>query len=113
MRSDILLIILGMAVVTFITRFGCLILFRQTGVPAFLEGWLKHVPTAILTALILPSMLLPKGYLDLSLHNHYLVAGIFASLVAYKSRSILATVGLGIILMFSLHWAGQRGLLAF
>lgn len=113
MRTDIILIIIGMAVVTFLTRFGCLLVFRQTGMPAFLTGWLRHVPTAILTALILPSLLLPKGYLDLSLQNHYLLAGILASLVAYKSRNILATVGVGIMVMFSLHWAGQWELLPF
>ena len=113
MRSDIFFIILGMALVTFITRFGCLILFRHTGIPPFIQGWLKHVPTAILTALILPSLLLPKGYLDISLQNHYLLAGVVASLVAYKSRSIIATVGLGIMMMFSLHWVDKLGLLGF
>lgn len=107
MRSEILLIILGMAIVTFFTRFGCLLLFRHTGIPSFMKGWLRHVPTAILTALIVPSLLLPKGYLDISFQNHYLLAGVLAAVVAYKSRNILATVGLGMMTMFSLHWLGK------
>lgn len=104
MHSEILVIILGMAAVTFLTRFGSLLLFRQIGMPPWMMNWLKHVPTAVLTALILPSLLLPKGYLDISLNNHYLLAGIIASIVAYKSRNIMATVGFGIVCMYSLHW---------
>ncbi|MTI81665.1 MAG: AzlD domain-containing protein [Firmicutes bacterium] len=104
MRSEILFIIIGMAAVTYLTRFGCLVLFRYTGIPSFLHGWLKHIPTAILTALIVPSLLLPKGYLDLTIQNHYLIAGILAAVIAYKSRNIIATVGLGIMVMISLNW---------
>lgn len=106
MRSEIVFIIVGMALATFLTRFGCLILFRYIGIPSLLEGWLKYVPTAILTALIMPALLLPKGYLDISLHNHYLLAGIVAAIVAYKSRNIIATIGLGIMVMLSMRVVG-------
>ncbi|WP_407313641.1 AzlD domain-containing protein [Desulfosporosinus sp. SB140] len=102
MRSDVLYIIIGMSVVTYFTRFGALALFRFTGVPTWLNRWLKYVPVAILTALIVPSLLLPKGYLDISLNNHYLIAGIAAAFVAYKSRNIIATLGLGMSIMFIL-----------
>lgn len=102
MRSDVFYIILGMALVTYLTRFGTLVLFRFTGVPTWLNRWLKYVPAAILTALIVPSLLLPKGYLDISLNNHYLIAGIVATFVAYKSRNIIATLGLGMSIMFAL-----------
>ena len=105
-RSEIFLIILGMAAVTFLTRFGAPVLFRYTGIPLWLERWLKHIPTAILTALIVPSLLLPRGHLDLSVHNHYLLAGIVAAVVAYKSRNVIITIGLGIITMFTLRWFG-------
>lgn len=102
MRSEVLYIIMGMALVTYFTRFGALALFRFTGVPTWLNRWLKYVPVAILTSLILPSLLLPKGYLDISLNNHYLIAGIAATFVAYKSRNIIATLGLGMSVMLLL-----------
>ena len=57
MRTEIIWIIAGMALVTFATRFSAVALFRQTGMPAALERWLRHIPTAILTALIVPSLL--------------------------------------------------------
>ena len=102
MRSEVFYLIIGMALVTYFTRIGALALFRFTGVPTWLNRWLKYVPVAILTALIVPSLLLPKGYLDISLNNHYLLAGIAAAIVAYKSRNIIATLSIGMSIMFVL-----------
>lgn len=102
MRSEVFYIIIGMTLVTYFTRFGALALFRFTGVPSWLNRWLKYVPVAVLTALIVPSLLLPKGYLDLSLNNHYLIAGLAAAFTAYKSRNVIATLGLGMSIMFIL-----------
>lgn len=104
MRTEIIWIIAGMALVTFATRFSAVALFRQTGMPAALERWLRHIPTAILTALIVPSLLLPKGQLELSLSNHYLLAGLVAAVVAYHSKNIVATLLLGMGAMFALQW---------
>lgn len=103
MRSEIIFIIVGMALVTFATRSSCVALFRQTGMPDWLERWLKHIPTAILTALIVPALVLPKGQIDISFHNHYLLAGFVAALVAYKSRNIVATLMLGMGTMLALR----------
>lgn len=104
MRSEIFLLIAGMALVTFATRFSCLALFRQTGMPDWLERWLKHIPAAILTALIAPALVLPKGQIDISLQNHYLLAGLVAALVAYKSRNIVVTLVLGMGTMLTLRF---------
>ena len=99
MQSNILFIILSMACVTYVTRIGSLALFRFTGIPVWLNRWLKHVPVAILTALIMPALLLPKGSLDISLQNPYLLAGIVAAAVAFKTRNIIPTLGLGMLVM--------------
>lgn len=97
MRPEIVVIILGMAAVTFLTRFGAQAVFRSTGIPPWFNRWFKHVPTGILTALIVPSLLLPQGRLDLTYHNPYLVAGVIAALVAYYVRSVPLTMGVGLI----------------
>lgn len=106
MRLEIMLIIVGMAAATFFTRFGALALLKKTGLPVWFERWLKHVPTAILTALIVPSLLLPHGQIDLSLSNHYLLAGILTAIVAYLCRNAMLTMGLGLTAMLSLRWLG-------
>ena len=107
MRNEILVVILAMAAVTFATRFGCIALFRQAEMPDWLERWLKHIPTAILTALIVPALFLPKGQLDITLHNHYLLAGMLAAIVAYKSRNIVYTIVLGMGTMIVLRLLDQ------
>lgn len=104
MRADILYIILGMAVVTFLTRFASVAFFRYMGIPRWLNRWLRHIPTAILTALIVPSLLLPHGNLELSLNNHYLLAGLVAGLVALRSGHIIATLVSGMSTMLLLRW---------
>lgn len=106
MRSEIFFIIMGMAAVTFFTRFASAIFFRKTGVPVWFERWMRHVPTGILTALIVPALLLPKGYLDISMQNHYLLAGMVAILVAYRYKSIIVTMGFGLATMLSMRWFG-------
>ncbi|MEL7633932.1 MULTISPECIES: AzlD domain-containing protein [Sporomusa] len=106
MRFEMLMIIAGMAAVTFFTRFGALALLKRTGLPCWFERWLRHVPTAVLTALIVPALLLPQGRVDLSLSNHYLLAGILAAIVAYTCRNAMLTMGLGLTAMLSLRWLG-------
>lgn len=106
MRSEIFLIIIGMAAVTFLSRFAAPVLLQYAGIPQWLERWLRHVPTAILTALIAPSLLSPQGKLDISFHNHYLLAGIVAAIVAYKTRNVVLTICLGILTMLILRRIG-------
>jgi len=106
MRTEIFLIIMGMAAVTFFTRFAPAALFRKTGVPFWFERWMKHVPTGILTALIMPALLLPKGYLDVSIDNHYLLAGIVAVIATYLFRNVIVSMGLGLAVMVSLRFFG-------
>jgi len=106
MRTEIFLIIMGMAAVTFFTRFASAVLFRQTGVPVWFGRWMKHVPTGILTALIIPALFLPKGYLDISIHNHYLLAGLVAIVATCLFRNAIITMGLSLIAMLSLRFLG-------
>lgn len=90
-----------MAAVTYITRIGSQVLFARTGMPGWLEKWMKHVPTAFLTALIIPAVLMPKGYLDISLGNSYLPAGIVAAFAAYRTGSVFITIVLGMGVMIA------------
>ena len=95
-----------MAAATFATRFASVALLGKNTMPPWLERWLKHIPTGILTALIVPALLLPGGYVDVSFHNHYLLAGIVAAVSAWKTRSTIATLSLGMGTMFILRLMG-------
>ncbi|MGE5380782.1 MAG: AzlD domain-containing protein [Methylocystaceae bacterium] len=97
MRLEYLWVVLGMGLATFATRFGSLALLKRTGIPPWLERWLEYVPTGILTALIVPALLIRQGRLELNFNNYYLLAGIIAGLIAYKSRNALFTMGGGML----------------
>ncbi|SHJ27907.1 Branched-chain amino acid transport protein [Geosporobacter subterraneus DSM 17957] len=104
MNFKLISVIIGMALATFITRMGAQVIFSSTGMPVWLEKWLKHVPTAFLTALITPAVLLPKGYLDLSFNNSYLLAGIVAAFTAYKTKNVLTTIIVGMAVMIAVSY---------
>ncbi|RJG10018.1 AzlD domain-containing protein [Pseudomonas cavernicola] len=102
---EIWLLILGMAGITFAIRYS---LFAWPGLrfpPLVLQG-LHYVPAAVLTAIVVPGMLLPDGqHLAFNLDNAYLLAGLGAILIAALSRNLLATIGGGLLLFFLLRWA--------
>ncbi len=57
MKSEILWMIVGMGLVTYIPRMLPFVLFKGKELPAFLQGILKNVPYATLGALIFPGIL--------------------------------------------------------
>lgn len=57
MKAEIVWMILGMAVVTYLPRMLPFVLFKGKELPPFLQGVLKNVPYATLGALIFPGIL--------------------------------------------------------
>ena len=101
MRIEFFMNILVMAVATFVTRFASVGLLGD--VPAWFERFLKHVPTAMLTALIAPALFAPRGYIALTFSNHYLLAGMVAALVAYNRQPPIVTMGAGMTMILILR----------
>ncbi len=97
------LIIPGMGVVTFIIRASVIALFGRIDVPPQLRRSLRFVPPAVLTALITPALVQPAGILDLSPTNRHLVAGTLAALVAWKTKSTLLTIVMGMAVLWVLQ----------
>ncbi|MEO2077484.1 MAG: AzlD domain-containing protein [Bacillus sp. (in: firmicutes)] len=58
MKSEIIWMIIGMGVVTYIPRMLPFVLFKGKELPPFVQGVLKNVPYATLGALIFPAILL-------------------------------------------------------
>jgi branched-subunit amino acid transport protein len=93
---DEVLLILGMVVVTFGVRYPVLAVLGRIKMPDPLFRALRFVPPAVLTAIIAPAVLMPEdNQLALTLNNAHLVAGIVAGVVAWRTRSLLATIIVG------------------
>lgn len=89
---DWALALLGMVVVTYGIRLSFLVFGHRAAFPEWLERALRYVPTAVLTALIVPMALAPQGAIDVSLRNAYLPGTIAAIAVALWTRQTLAAI---------------------
>ena len=89
------IVIILMGLVTYGLRLSMIALMGRLEVPPLVSRGLRFVPPAVLSALILPELVQPSGALNLSLGNLRLVAGALAIVVAWRTRNVLLTVGLG------------------
>lgn len=97
MKSEIVWMIIGMGIVTYIPRMLPFVLFRGKELPPFLQGILKNVPYATLGALIFP------GILFIQEDIWYGVLGaIVAFTIAYLGANIIVVI-LGSIAVLSLY----------
>lgn len=98
-ETTVLMTLLGMAVVTYLPRLIPAWFLRGRELPPFLVTWLSYVPVAVLAALLLPSLLIDEGQINLSFNNLYLWAAIPAGFVAWKKKSMFGTVIVGMLIV--------------
>jgi branched-subunit amino acid transport protein len=67
---------------------------RLTDLPPLAQRILRQIPPAALAALVVPALLRPGG--DLGLWQPELAAGTLAALVSWRTRSVVATLGVGL-----------------
>jgi branched-subunit amino acid transport protein len=91
----VLLTMVGMGLVTYLPRLLPAWFLRGRKLHPFIEAWLKYVPVAVLAALLLPSLLVADGQMNLSWSNLNLWAALPAGFTAWKTRSMFATVLVG------------------
>ena len=75
-------------------------------IPPKLTKFMSFIAPAILTSLIVPTIFISKGNIDISFNNKYLIAAVITILAAYFSKNILVAMITGIttvgILMYVL-----------
>lgn len=93
--------ILGMAVLTFLIKAGLFIVGERVVFPPLLRQALEFVPVTVLTAIVTPMVLAPSGGgLELSWRNPQLVGAVATVLVCVATGRQLLTIltGLGVFL---------------
>jgi len=93
---------------TFLIRLSFIALLGKVEVPPLLARALRFVPAAVLTAIIVPELALRDGVVDLSPGNLRLLAGLLATAVALRTRSVAATIVAGMATLWALQaaWGG-------
>jgi branched-subunit amino acid transport protein len=98
------LLVGGMAAVTFAIRYPVLALLGKIELPPVLLRGLRYVPPAVLTAIVVPEVLMPDNELLIRLDNAYLIAAIIAALVSWRSKNLLLTISVGMVVFFLWRW---------
>jgi branched-subunit amino acid transport protein len=89
--------------VTYLLRGSFIILQDRIHLPVWFQHGLRYVPAAVISALIWPELLIRDGVLDFSFGNTQLIAGLFATLVAWRTRSVLITIIAGLAVWYVLE----------
>ena len=100
------LAIFGAGAVTFAVRLSFIALLGRIQIPPPLGRALRFVPAAVLTAVVVPLLLYDDGALNVSSGNERLLAGLVASLIAWRTRSVLFTVVGGMATLWTLQAIG-------
>ncbi|HAI21434.1 MAG TPA: branched chain amino acid ABC transporter [Clostridiales bacterium UBA8153] len=102
MRWEVLAIIIGMALVTYPSRWLPVAVLRQRRLPPTVTRWLEHVPAATLSALLAPLVFAGEPGLPLPPR---LLAAAAAVAVSWWRRDLTLTVIAGVLAMYlAQHW---------
>ena len=91
-----LAMVLG-GLLTFAMRLSFIYLAGRFEIPDGMRRALRFVPATVLSALIVPALLMPAGRLDPGFGNHRWLAGLVAALVAWRTRNMLLTILAGVL----------------
>lgn len=88
------------AVATYTLRSLFIVLFSYFDMPEQIEKHLDLVPPAIFATLAVPPLFFRDGTYYLSPTNPFLVAGLAAGIVAWKTESLFGTIATGFVVFF-------------
>ena len=103
------LIIAGMAIATFSIRYIMFGLSKAITLSSSLLNALRYVPPVVLTAIVVPEVLMSEGTVQLNYMNARLIGAIAACIVGGITRSLLLTILVGMVAFFG--WQGVLTLL--
>ncbi len=101
------LAIVGAGTATFALRLSFIALLGRIEIPLLLRRALRLVAAAVLTAVVIPLLFYDNGSLEVSLGNERLLAGLVAALIAWRTRSVLFTLGGGMATLWTLQAMGE------
>ena len=98
------LLIAGMMLVTFLPRYLPFAFVDKLKLPNWLLDCLPFVPIAVLTAIVSQTVMFDQGELLFAWSNTKLLATIVAMTVAFATKSLWWTVGLGLAAFYVLNF---------
>ena len=105
-QTLILLTMVGMGLVTYLPRLLPILFLSGRNLRPMLVAWLRLVPPAVLASRLVPTLLVPEKRVDLSFDNIFFWTALVAFPVAWKSKSLFATVLVGMGLVALARYCG-------
>lgn len=103
--NQIFLMVLGMALINLAIRWPVYLFADRFRFPPLIERALTFVPVAVLTAIVVPTVLYPNdGSLRLDWHNPALLAAVAAAVISRVTGNLLATIALGMAVFLTLRY---------
>jgi len=100
---NVWLLLICMGLVTYVVRLSLIALSGHVKLPPMIQWALCLVPPAVFSAIIFPELFMPHGTLDVTLGNARLLAGALAAAVAWRTRNVLLTIGVGMVALWVLQ----------
>jgi branched-subunit amino acid transport protein len=105
-EATIWVVILAVGAINYIARLSFIVFFARRDMPPLLERALRHVPAAMLTAIVVPAVVfVAPGALRLDPGNAKLIAALAAVGVAAWSRSTTLTIVVGMAVLWLVPYA--------
>jgi branched-subunit amino acid transport protein len=98
-----ILVIVGLAAITLLTRGFFLFTRREIPFPNWLREGLRYAPLAALAAVVLPEIVLRDGQLIQTLADARIFAVVAASAYFWWRRGILGTIVVGMAVLLALR----------
>jgi branched-subunit amino acid transport protein len=99
-RLDYILLIVGMAAVTYIPRWLPLFFLAQRNLPRWFIEWLDMIPVAILSALVFSEIFLSGSPRHLDMLQIKALVAVPTFLIALRTKSLGGTVISGMVLFW-------------
>jgi branched-subunit amino acid transport protein len=101
------IVIVVVGLFNYLSRLSFIALFARVEMPTLVARALRFVPSAMLMAIVLPAVVFSSpGVLAWSYTNPKVIAALVAALVAWRTRSAVATMTLGMATLWIAQWAG-------
>ncbi|OEH85546.1 hypothetical protein BHU72_15095 [Desulfuribacillus stibiiarsenatis] len=94
MENSLILLILGMALVTYVPRAIPMIFLSDRDLPSWVNEWLGYIPVTVLSALLFPILFMKDQEVAIS-NNIYLIAALPTFIMGFITKNIFVTVLVG------------------
>mgnify|MGYP000879212284 FL=1 len=105
MKTDLnyIYLIIAMGLVTYFPRMLPATLLSKRKISKLFISFLRSIPTAVLSALFFPGVLMVENKLSVGISNPLFFAALLTFPVAYKTKNMFVTVllGMGIVILFN------------